>query len=62
MTIPKASGRPRPLHPSLVIDPQREATGPLRHSWRTVMNKDTNGSGPELIVLGWDEAGNTNPQ
>src|SRR4029077_3614350 len=33
------------------------ATGPLRHSWRTVMTKDTNGSGPELIVLGRDEAG-----
>src|SRR4029077_5141362 len=33
------------------------ATGPLRHSWRTVMTKEANGSGPELIVLGWDEAG-----
>ena len=57
MVIHKPSGPPRPLNSSLVVDPQKGATGPLRHSWRTVMTKDTNGSDPELIVLGRDEAG-----
>jgi hypothetical protein len=33
------------------------ATGPLRHSWRTVMTKEANGTTPELIVLGWDDEG-----
>jgi hypothetical protein len=62
MVIRKPSGPPRPLNPSLVIHPAKGATGPLRHSWSAVMTKDTNGSGPELIVLGRDEQGNTNPQ
>ena len=57
MVIRKASGPPRPLNSSLDYSSAKGAAGPLRRSWRTVMTKDTNGAGPELIVLGRDEAG-----
>jgi hypothetical protein len=56
MVIRKPSGPPRPLsEPD--CSSEKGATGPLRHSWRTVMTKDTNGAAPELIVLGRGEAG-----
>ena len=57
MVIRKPSGPPRQLQFKPDYSSAKGATGPLRHSWRTVMTKDTNGAGPELIVLGRDEAG-----
>jgi len=55
MAIPKAFGPPRPLNLSLIIDPQRGPLAPFGIPGG--MTKDTNGAGPELIVLGRDEAG-----
>ena len=43
---------------ALAFSRPKGASGPLRHSWRTVMTKEANGTGPDLIVLGRDNEGN----
>jgi hypothetical protein len=57
MELQKPSGPTRPLDSSLVVHPRRGPLAPFGGSWRTVMTKETNGAGPDLIVLGRDEAG-----
>jgi hypothetical protein len=56
MPMHKPSGPPGPQYSDL-IQPQRGAAGPLRLSRRPVMTKESNGTAPDLIVLGPDDEG-----
>ena len=57
MYITRPCGPPWPRYSNLVVQPQRGPLAPFGFPGGPIMTNETNGTAPELIVLGRDEIG-----